>query len=72
MGRLVAKSMVTHNNERATYARFYATHVPCDYCGELTRGRLHAGERVVRCGGCGRVIATAHHAAFEALVDRTS
>lgn len=46
----------SQQNQITSYRRFYKSHVQCDFCGQLTRGRLFPSERVVRCGSCGRVL----------------
>ncbi len=55
---LIGKTCMTSRRETqiANYRRFYKSHVQCDFCGQLTRGRLFPSERVVRCGSCDRVL----------------
>ena len=40
----------------APLPRRYPRHVPCDFCGQLTRGRVH--KAVVQCGACRSEIAS--------------
>ena len=40
----------------APLPRHYPRHVPCDFCGQLTRGRVH--KAVVQCGACRSEIAS--------------
>ena len=40
----------------APLPRYYPRHVPCDFCGQLTRGRVH--KAVVQCGACRSEIAS--------------
>ena len=41
----------------APLPRHYPRHVPCDFCGQLTRGRVHKPNSVVQCGACRSEIA---------------
>jgi len=38
------------------YRRHYPSHIVCELCGELTRGRVYENRREVRCGSCARVL----------------
>lgn len=35
------------------YVRFYDDFVECDFCGQLTRGRVYDGAQQIECGACG-------------------
>jgi hypothetical protein len=35
------------------YVRFYDDFVECDFCGQLTRGRVYEGQQKIECGACG-------------------
>jgi len=35
------------------YVRFYDDFVECDFCGQLTRGRVYEGSQQIECGACG-------------------
>ena len=37
-----------------TYTRWYADFIDCDWCGCMTRGRLHENRKEVLCGACER------------------
>ena len=34
------------------YVRFYRDYVECDWCGQLTRGRVYEGSQEIVCGAC--------------------
>lgn len=38
---------------RKDYVRFYDDFVECDFCGQLTRGRVYEGSQQIECGACG-------------------
>lgn len=38
---------------RKDYVRFYDDFVECDFCGQLTRGRVYEGSQKIECGACG-------------------
>ena len=38
------------------YEQHYDRHVSCDFCGQLTRGRIWEGEKEVKCGSCHHVL----------------
>ena len=42
----------------APLPRYYPRHVPCDFCGQLTRGRVHKHKAAVQCGACRSEIAS--------------
>jgi len=37
------------------YVNFYEDFVECDFCGQLTRGRVYEGAQKIECGACGTV-----------------
>jgi hypothetical protein len=37
----------------STYVRFYKDFVPCDFCGQPSRGRVYDLTQRVVCGSCG-------------------
>ena len=37
------------------YVRFYDDFVECDFCGQLTRGRVYEGTQKIVCGACDSV-----------------
>lgn len=43
------------------YVRFYAKHIECNFCGELSRGRIYDSMQMVVCGSCGGVWWTFEH-----------
>jgi len=43
-------------NTPVDYKPWYTDLVPCDFCGQLTRGRVYAGANQVVCGSCNTVI----------------
>jgi hypothetical protein len=38
------------------YVRFYRDYVECDWCGQLTRGRVYEGSQEIVCGACSSVM----------------
>jgi len=38
------------------YRRHYPSHIACEYCGALTRGRVYENRREVHCGSCTHVL----------------
>ena len=36
------------------YVQIYDRHIECDFCGQLTRGRVYKGTNVVVCGSCNK------------------
>lgn len=36
------------------FVQIYAKHIECDFCGQLTRGRVYQGSNVVVCGACNK------------------
>ena len=44
------------NESIVSYKRFYGSHIQCDFCGQLTRGRRFAKGTEVLCGSCSRVL----------------
>lgn len=34
------------------FVRFYKDYVECDFCGQLTRGRVYDGAQEIVCGAC--------------------
>lgn len=39
---------------KLTYTRWYSDFIDCDWCGCMTRGRLHENSKEVLCGSCKR------------------
>ena len=34
------------------YVRFYRDFIECDFCGQLTRGRVYEDSQEITCGSC--------------------
>jgi hypothetical protein len=45
-------SKVVQFPEQKDYVRFYDDFVECDFCGQLTRGRVYEGSQKITCGAC--------------------
>jgi hypothetical protein len=43
-------------NTPLDYRPWYTALVPCDFCGQLTRGRVYDGANQVVCGSCNTVL----------------
>jgi len=43
-------------NTPVDYRPWYTALVPCDFCGQLTRGRVYDGANQVVCGSCNTVL----------------
>jgi ribosomal protein S27E len=39
-------------DEDKPYVRFYRDFVECDFCGQLTRGRVYEDSQEITCGSC--------------------
>lgn len=55
------------------YVRFYRDFIECDWCGQLTRGRVYEGTQEIVCGACNSVLyefeTTEEEIVFEPEVD---
>lgn len=38
------------------YVKFYRDFIECDFCGQLTRGRVYDGCQEIVCGACNSVL----------------
>ena len=34
------------------FVRFYKDYIECDFCGQMTRGRVYEGAQEIVCGTC--------------------
>ena len=39
-------------DEERPYVRFYRDFIECDFCGQLTRGRVYEDSQEIICGSC--------------------
>jgi len=38
------------------FVRFYRDYIECDFCGELTKGRVYEDSQEIICGSCNSVL----------------
>jgi len=38
------------------FVRFYKDYIECDFCGQMTRGRVYEGAQEIVCGACNSAI----------------